>query len=643
MLVKYGGTTLRSRLNAAAAGVSVITFLACLAGVGATAYVGHAGNEAASSLAPLADQVMEMHLGISNAFLGTIDPASVAEPPHASLEEARRAADVLLNGGTYGDRSVAATNDPQVRAAIERAVQQIDGMERANNALQRALSDGDAARAAEAHAQLREHYAALTSSAELAEARLWAAISRDVHNVRLGTNVASAALLVLGLLVAWIASAFGRSFGQSLLTPLGEAIGLAEAVARGDLRARFHVDTGGMAELDALGLALDGMVEHLATLVTALDSSANTLGASSTQLSHSSNDVTEQINDVHQRTQTVDVATRQTLDCVSNVAGRVHAIRASADQILVSANEMGSRLDQLACGIGGVSGNVEGVEDAVNSLEGQIATLASTHHQMTASLSEVSSGIARAAQLADQANHRTSQTAADMGALGDAAKQIDDIVKLIAGIADQTNLLALNATIEAAAAGEAGRGFAVVAQAVKELAAQSAKASHDIRGRVRLIQERSDGAIEAIRGVASVVNEVSDLTVSMATAIEEQTTTASNIAYSASNAAEIVLALHGETQSASGQAREMAGEVESTAMLVQAVIAQIGRLRDEVNQVASEANRAEVSVHDSERELVAMTHAAQQTQAAANSAGDAASGLLDLAQQLQGRVRAFAF
>ncbi|MEH3159245.1 MAG: methyl-accepting chemotaxis protein [Sphingomonas taxi] len=64
------------------------------------------------------------------------------------------------------------------------------------------------------------------------------------------------------------------------------------------------------------------------------------------------------------------------------------------------------------------------------------------------------------------------------------ATAVDDMLRLIQGIAGQTNLLALNASIEAARVGEAGRGFAVVASEVKMLAQQTGTAAKDIAARV---------------------------------------------------------------------------------------------------------------------------------------------------------------
>jgi methyl-accepting chemotaxis protein len=168
--------------------------------------------------------------------------------------------------------------------------------------------------------------------------------------------------------------------------------------------------------------------------------------------------------------------------------------------------------------------------------------------------------------------------------LSRAAQEIGDVVKLITAIAEQTNLLALNATIEAARAGDAGRGFAVVASEVKSLASQTARATDEISTHIAGMQNATQESVAAIKEIGGTIAQISTISSTIASAVEEQSSATQEIARSVQTVAEgtseaaanIMEVNRGaaETGSASGEVLESARTLS----------AESTRLREELNR-----------------------------------------------------------
>ncbi len=307
-------------------------------------------------------------------------------------------------------------------------------------------------------------------------------VSTNVRSFWLFASLAGIASFVIAMLV-------GLFVAGVIITPINRTSSILKDIAEGEGDLAQRLPESNIFETGLMAVWFNTFVDKLKGIISEVKTNADNLSDASEDLSstsHTMSSIAEQMNQ------------------------QFTTVTSSGEHLSQNINSVASGAEQMSTTVDNVATAIEQMNMSIN----QIATDCEKQSTVTASAAEQA-----------QASQET------MNQFGKSAAEIGKIVEVITNIADQTNLLSLNATIEAARAGETGKGFAVVAAEIKELASESAESTKRISAQIEQMQGKADEVVRSMKNINNVFSEVQTIFRTIASAVEEQSTTISGIAH----------------------------------------------------------------------------------------------------------------
>jgi len=280
-----------------------------------------------------------------------------------------------------------------------------------------------------------------------------------------------------------------------------------------------------------------------------------------------------------------EASTRRRTEMIGLADELEASVQAVVESLLSSAHDMNNLASDMSNAANSNKDEASSATRVADRTRDNVHTVATAAQQLSASIAEITAQVSRSARFATEAAEGAERTDAIMVNLREASNEIGDVLDLIQEIASQTNLLALNATIEAARAGAAGKGFAVVAGEVKQLAGQTARATERIGRQVAEIRRVAAEADSAIREIVGRIGTISDISSSIAVAVEEQDAATREIARNVEQAANGTEILNVTMSSVAGAAELTGGTAGKVREASADVAERVRSLNEDIRRV----------------------------------------------------------
>jgi methyl-accepting chemotaxis protein len=346
--------------------------------------------------------------------------------------------------------------------------------------------------------------------------------------------------LTMGLVAIALGFALSYFITRQITIPIIQAVVFSKKMSRGDFTSRLSIDQ--KDEVGILASALNGIVTNVGGIIRHITDEVDTLSRSSDHLKTLS----------EQMTRGADDAARQSTTVAS-----------AAEEMNVSLNSVAAAIE----------------ETSVN-----FTSVAAATEENSATIGEIALKTDEARDITNEAVTQAKQASDDMALMSQAARDIGVVTETITKISEQTNLLALNATIEAARAGDAGRGFAVVANEIKELARQTAQATHEIKTRITGIQGTTASTLDGIEKITHTIDKVNGIVSTIAGTINDQSIATHEIGTNIAHASQGI--------------QEVNTNVAQCSLVSNGITRDIAGINDEASQISSRSSHLNKSAEE---------------------------------------------